>query len=188
MRKLGAFAIRLGIRYVWLLLILSALASTRCSTTIHSSLQTAATNAWIEDHDSYDATVTVANGSSMRQMAGVVSREIPVFKEPTPQLVRIGLISTSDGRAIGLENVREVKVVKRARGALEGALIGLGVGILSGALLGLAAGDSPNQADCGYPCTSDEKMKVAGAVFGAIGAGLGTIVGATIGHRDVLTF
>jgi hypothetical protein len=67
-------------------------------------------------------------------------------------------------------------------------LIGIGVGILSGAVLGLLAGDNPNREDCGYPCTGDDKMKLAGAALGGIGAGLGAIVGAAIGHRDVLTF
>jgi hypothetical protein len=170
------------------LLILSALASTRCSTTIHGSLGTAAANTWIEDHDSHNATITLASNSAVRHIPGVLSREVPSFKEPAPQQVRIRLISTSDGRAIPLENVHDVKVVKRARGALEGMLIGVGVGILSGAVLGLAAGDSPNRENCGYPCTGDDKMKVAGAVFGGIGAGLGAIVGAAIGHRDTLIF
>jgi len=40
-----------------------------------------------------------------------------------------------------------------------------------GAVIGLVAGDSPNREDCGYPCTGDDKMKVAGAVLGGIGAG-----------------
>ena len=188
MRKLGAFAIRLGIRYIWLLLILSALASTRCSAAIHSSLGTAATNSWIEDHDSHTATVTLANGSVVRQVASVLSREVPSLKEPAPQPARIRIISTSDGRAIPLENVREVKVVKRARGALEGALIGLGVGVVTGLVLGMVAGDTRNRQDCGYPCTGAEKGELAAAVFGGIGTGLGATIGAAIGHRDVLTF
>jgi len=142
----------------------------------------------MEAHDSYGATVTIASGSSVRQIPGVISRGAPAFKEPALQPARIQLISTSDGSAIPLENVREVKVVKRGRGALEGALIGLGVGILSGGVLGLVAGDSANRVDCGYPCTGEDKAKVTGAVFGGIGTGLGAIVGAAIGHRDILTF
>jgi len=188
MRKLGAFAIRAGMRYVWLLLILSALASTRCSTTIQSSRGAAPTSGWMEEHDSSGATVTVANGSAVWQIPGVLSRAAPALKEPSPEPARIQLISTLDGSAIPLENAREVKVVKRGRGALEGALIGLGVGILSGAVLGLVAGDSANRTDCGYPCTGEDKAKVTGAVLGGFGTGLGAIVGAAVGHRDILTF
>jgi hypothetical protein len=173
---------------VWLLLVLSALASTRCSTTTHGSLGTPATNAWIGDHDSYRAGVTLVNGSAERRIAGVLSREAPAFQEMQTQPARIRLLSISDGRAIPLEEVREVKVVKRARGALDGALIGLGVGALSGLVLGLAAGDSPNREDCGYPCTGAEKGELTAAVYGGIGTVLGAIVGAAIGHRDVLTF
>jgi MFS family permease len=105
-----------------------------------------------------------------------------------PQPAGTRIITTSDGRAIPLGNVREVKVVKRGRGALEGAMIGLGVGVVSGLALGLVAENNPNRQDCGYPCTGAEKGELTAAVFGGIGTGLGAIVGAAIGHRDVLTF
>jgi len=46
----------------------------------------------------------------------------------------------------------------------------------------------PNREDWGYPCTGEDKMKVAGTELGGIGTGLGVLIGAAIGHREVLTF
>ena len=62
-------------RFVWLLAIVSALASTRCSTTTHTSRGTPAANTWLEEHESGDATVTLAEwlgggGDPNRAVAG----------------------------------------------------------------------------------------------------------------------
>lgn len=188
MRYAGTIIFWLCKKCIWIFLTLAALSNARCSTTTQGALGAHATNAWITEHESQDARVALRDRSEALPIAGTLLRESPAGQLSLLSPERMRLVSGANERAIPLESVREVKVVKRARGALEGALIGLGVGVLSGIALGLSQGDSPHPDDCGYPCTSGEKMRFWGVLSGGLGAGLGAIVGAAIGHRDLLTF
>jgi len=76
----------------------------------------------------------------------------------------------------------------RGRGALEGLAWGVGLGVVSGMALALLQGDAKNVGDCGYPCTTGEKLQFWGPVFGVVGGAAGAATGALLGHRQRLAF
>jgi hypothetical protein len=82
--------------------------------------------------------------------------------------------------------------VSHVQGAFDGLGLGLLGGVAFGAALGFALGSDPTQdprSDCG-PCslTASGKAELLGLFFGAIGAGAGALVGAVVGHREVIEF
>jgi len=103
---------------------------------------------------------------------------------------------TSSGgrlREVPIEALRSLQVdVQHGRGALEGAGLGLLAGAGLGALAGFAMGNdrpsAPN-SDCG-PCsfTSGAKATFGAIAGGVLGLGVGFLVGALAGHRDVIEF
>lgn len=156
-----------------------------CSTTV-GALQSPATDRWLADHRSSEALI--------------VSRPEPGAETMTEQRgVLLDSSSSSDVRfesAAGAElgvpmvQLRQITVVKRARGAGEGALIGVATGVLVGVSVALIRGQSDfdRSSDCNFLCSTDAKATYTGALFGGLGLIVGAALGAVIGHRDVLEF
>ena len=94
-------------------------------------------------------------------------------------------------REVPFDALHSIRVdVHRASGAFEGAGLGFLTGFGVGALAGFAAGSDPFQSpntDAGtFSFTAAEKALVLGVAGGVVGLGLGTLVGALVGHRDVV--
>jgi len=81
--------------------------------------------------------------------------------------------------ALPISDVLAIEVTRRGRGALEGGLMGLGVG----ALLGVAIGGSWYRE--GVPPSLGESRVIGSVIFGALGGASGVAVGAGIGSTDV---
>jgi hypothetical protein len=128
----------------------------------------------LPDEAGKEVTVTTQNGSEF--VAHVdVSPAGYGLREPNGQVVPFG-------------NVREVVVVKRGRGALEGLGIGALIGAGTGAVMGLASGDDQCEGFCLFQMTAEEKAVVGGILMGSLGGLVGLVVGAVRGSRDVYSF
>jgi hypothetical protein len=159
-----------------------------CSTTSLGSTSAGATDHWLLAHDLDRAVVTLRHQPASVRLAGEISTGGTVCQPAALPLSQIHLRQGAEYRTIPLGTVQQIKVVRHGRGALDGALIGLVAGGLSGVLLGYSAGDSRNLDDCGYPCKAGDKAQFAGLIFAGIGTAVGALVGAAVGHRDLLVF
>jgi hypothetical protein len=81
--------------------------------------------------------------------------------------------------ALPIADVRAIEVTRRGRGALEGGLMGLGVGVL----LGVPIGGSWYRE--GVPPSLGESMVVGSVIFGVLGGASGVALGVGIGSTDV---
>ena len=83
--------------------------------------------------------------------------------------------------------IRSYTTVSHGRGALEGLALGAASGIAAGVAIGLASGDDHCNPDsfCILQFSAGDKAIIGGAVLGSIGLGLGALLGAAIGSRDV---
>jgi len=110
--------------------------------------------------------------------------------------------SDADGaaRSASLQAVQELRwtpeaVSARWRGAWEGAAFGALAGAAAGAGLGFLLGNDPLQCfgtgaavRCYQPWLAGSKMGLAGGVGLVGGALLGGLIGALVGHREVIVF
>jgi hypothetical protein len=188
MARTRVLTVQIVMRCLGLLLPATLPIHAGCSTTTLGSTSAPTAEAWIAAHDLDRAVVTLRDQTRSAPPAGEISTGSSVCQPLHPPLSQFHLKLDAQDRTIPLTAVRQIKVVKRGRGALEGALIGLLAGGLSGVALGYAAGDSPNLTDCGYPCKADDKAQFAGLIFAGIGMALGALVGVAVGHRDLLVF
>ena len=176
---------------VRLLLVVDALASAGCATTTLGPIDTPVTNAWLTEHDHDNAVVAFRDRPWDASLRGQLTREPLAFPPTELPFTQMRLAASSDERAIPLALVREVKVVKRGRGALEGALLGAGAGALSGAtfvLLSSNFGRSGCNEDQGCSTSQEARWVTGGSLLSAaVGSAVGALVGAIIGHRDILT-
>jgi hypothetical protein len=84
-------------------------------------------------------------------------------------------------RALPASEVGSLEVTRRGRGALDGALLGLGIGCASGAAIGVSL----------FPrgpilfTTAGQVATLGGVLFGVLGTGLGLLVGGSVGSTDV---
>jgi hypothetical protein len=192
MGHVGDIALWICGKGLWWLFVLTVLSNARCATTTRAdpgtnlSVLAPPVERWLDEHQSSSALIVLRDGPEGEPRQGVLAHDARSFA--TVPGADLHLLSPTGAETIPLARVRQVRVLRRGRGALEGALIGAGVGILTGVVLGLAAGDSRNREDCGYPCTAGEKAKLAGLVFGGLGTAAGALLGTAIGHRDVLAF
>jgi hypothetical protein len=75
--------------------------------------------------------------------------------------------------------ITRMTTTNRFRGALDGTLLGLGMGAAFGVVMGLAADDW-------WP--AEARVTVGAIIFGTIGTGAGLVVGAMVGARDTFEF
>jgi hypothetical protein len=94
-------------------------------------------------------------------------------------------------RVVPIQALRSIETdVSHAGGAVQGIGVGALAGLAAGGLFGLSLGTTPpnpEDHDCG-PCffTAKEKAMIFGVIGAVAGAGVGLIVGALRGHRDVV--
>ena len=188
MTRTRILTVQIVMRFLALLLAATLPIHAGCSTTTLGSASAQTADTWIAAHDLDRAVITLRDQPQVAPLAGEISTGGSVCQPLQPPLSQFHLKLDAQDRTIPLTAVRQIKVVKRGRGALEGALIGLLAGGLSGVALGYASGDSPNLTDCGYPCKADDKAQFAGLIFAGIGTAVGALVGVAVGHRDLLVF
>jgi hypothetical protein len=89
---------------------------------------------------------------------------------------------------VPIETVRQVTVVKRGRGALEGALLGIGIGAVLGYMYGLtrSLSDYERSMDCTIVCNNGDAANLGAIQFAILGLLAGPLIGVAVGHRDIL--
>jgi hypothetical protein len=109
--------------------------------------------------------------------------DVEAFIEPAPG----GVTYRSHTGYVPAANVARVIEKRRARGALEGLAIGALIGAAAGAILGYADGDDvcPDTGWCFFEFSAGEKAFYAGTFLGAVGGGLGALIGFIHGSHFV---
>jgi hypothetical protein len=95
-----------------------------------------------------------------------------------PRMLRDANWWLAPRRALPISEVGSIEVTRRGRGALEGALFGLGIGGVAGVAIGAATSE-------GSILSAQESVILGGLVFGVLGTGLGLIIGVGVGSKDV---
>jgi hypothetical protein len=80
-------------------------------------------------------------------------------------------------RELPISEVHSIEVTRRGRGAADGALIGLGIGAVAGAAIVAAMPD--------FGLSTEDAALFGGLVFGALGTGVGLIIGVGLGSTEV---
>ncbi len=100
-------------------------------------------------------------------------------------------------KTVPTEALRQISVVDRGRGAVEGLGLGTLAGLATGALVGANVGSSATQCGPGERQSTDPPpgtstavcFSMLGAIGGVIlGAPVGLLLGALIGHRTTIQF
>jgi hypothetical protein len=132
---------------------------------------------WLADHAGSE--MTVATTDRQPDQSGMA------IEATSPTEFRFW---TLEGAVVPIENVRKVTVVKHGRGALEGALLGIAIGTLGGYIFGLTRDLTTfeRSMDCTLVCDNSDAAKLGAIEFGVLGLLLGTLTGASLGHRDIL--
>jgi hypothetical protein len=159
------------------LLFALALATTGCITTTVAGPDTPAARAWLAENSDARMRISTNDGwpdDAAMQMAAVSPTQIVFY--------------TKRQRTVPLENVRRLVALRHSRGALDGFLFGGGLAAGAGVLHGLLRDLRPSEqaADCRMICSHADAMKWEGLIFGVIGASVGAVFGAIVGHRDIL--
>lgn len=145
-------------------------------------------------HLAADAPLAPINEALRDREAKVSYKDGKSATTPRAEVARDGLYLEENGARTRapLEAVQSVRWLSpghpRARGALEGLAIGLPGGAVLGALIGFASGGdtcNPNQF-CILQFSAAEKAALFAVGLGVVGALVGSIVGASIGHHDEL--
>jgi hypothetical protein len=84
-------------------------------------------------------------------------------------------------RAVPIRQVASVEVTRRGRGAVDGGLLGFGVGAVAGSALVLVSAGGSSDSVWG----TEGAVLVWGPISGAIGACVGSLLGAVAGSREV---
>jgi hypothetical protein len=93
---------------------------------------------------------------------------------------------TTDGEALPAAHVHVIIQVRHGRGAAQGLGFGALAGVVTGAAVGYADGDS----DCSdgetlcFSVSAENKAFLGAILLGAVGCGVGALVGGIIGSRD----
>ena len=85
------------------------------------------------------------------------------------------------GQELSISEVGSIEVTRRGRGALDGTLLGLGIGVVGGAAL--AAATFEPSALLGS--SMEDNALVGGVILGVLGTGLGLLIGASPGSTEV---
>ena len=162
-------------KFIAAALLTSLLGATACSHTVRHTTPLPA----LADDDEISATTSMLTGDQISQPLQVSSAGPTAF-------------TSMGGRPVENSRVIDVTVTTRdhARGAGEGAIIGLGVGTLSGLALGMSAGASTTCAPDDTSCSLFDPLGDAIVGASAVGAGMligtlaGGIIGGVVGHRQ----
>lgn len=174
----------------------STLANLGCATMTRASVGSPVSTAWLVEHDNDHAAVRF-KAPWNSYLRGQLTRAPQTLPSAPVSSTQIRLAGRADERAIPLAWVRDVKVVRRARGAGEGALMGGAAGVACGVVFAVLATDYGRTIGCseGRSCHDRNLPRAVGGglvygviLSGPIGAALGALVGGVIGHRDLLTF
>ena len=97
---------------------------------------------------------------------------------------------TYDGRVVLAGEVARVVDRRRGRGALEGFGVGAAIGIVGGVAAGIASGDDvcEHEGHCLLTFSAADKAFLGAIFFGALGGGVGAVVGAVRGSHFVYSF
>jgi len=172
-----------------LLLIPAVLPAAGCSTTTHGLADSQATRTWLTEHAYRNAMITLRDEHRGAELRGALF-DLRAVPSDSP-LAEIQITSGGDNLVVPIDHIRQVKVRNRARGALEGTLIGAG----SGVLLGVAAvavaiavtGKTHAQSDF-MDSGPGDRMFTLGAIGAIFGAAIGSLTGLILGHSDTLRF
>jgi hypothetical protein len=123
---------------------------------------------------------------NVRVAADSTSLSLLHGRDDVSALLYLGAPKYSARRDITLRTsaISRVSARNRFRGALDGALIGLGIAGTGGVLWGAATGQSP---DLGPPSAA-KGAAFNGVFFGVLGLAVGLVCGAIFGSRDVYAF
>jgi len=154
-----------------------ALAAAGCITTTATGPDTPAARSWLAENSDARMRISTNDGwpdDAAMEMAAISPTQIVFY--------------TKHHRTVPLENVRRLVALRHPRGALDGFLVGGGLAAGAGVLHGLLRDLRPSeqQPDCTMICSHADAMKWEGLLFGVIGASVGAVFGAIVGHRDVL--
>jgi hypothetical protein len=160
-----------------LLALATAILGAACSTTTVGHVGDPSAQRWLADHA--DAETTVATTDRRLDQRGIAIESI------SPTEVRF---RTLEGAVVPIETVRQVTVVQRGRGTLEGALLGIGIGAVLGYIYGLTSDLSAYERsmDCTIVCNHSDAANLYAIEFGVLGLLAGTLTGVIVGHRDIL--
>jgi hypothetical protein len=161
----------------WFPLAAVALAGAGCwSTTTVGSVSDDRAQRWLAENASSDMNVAMAD---LRPDQNSIA-----LQATSPTDIRF---LTREGW-VPIDDVRRLTVVKRGRGMLDGALLGVGIGALGGYLQGLTSNLSAYEQsmDCTIICNKSDAANWGALAFGVLGLLAGTITGAVVGHRDIL--
>jgi hypothetical protein len=102
---------------------------------------------WLADHAGEETTVATTDRQPDQSGMAIEATSPTEFR-----------FRTLEGAVVSIENVRQVTVVKRGRGTLEGALLGIGIGALAGYLYGLTRDLSAYERslDCTIICNHQD--------------------------------
>jgi len=131
-----------------------------------------------------DVLLTTTDGQTAEAEFITLSAESLLVSVP-PRLIDSQPTSRFDELTLPVSSVTRLELVprNRARGFLEGALLGLCAGGVGGAALGAAT----HQRDCLTPNVGDS-IAFGFVIFGVLGGAIGALLGVARGSSDVYDF
>jgi hypothetical protein len=123
---------------------------------------------WRPDEKLNAENVRVAADSTSLTLLLEPSEMSALWGEPSHGAKRDTILSTLA--------ITRMTTKSRLRGVLDGSLLGLVIGAVGGAILFAAIDD---------PVPVEDRAVIGGVVFGVIGTGVGLVLGAVVGSRDV---
>jgi hypothetical protein len=100
----------------------------------------------------------------------------------------ITFVDKANGGMVPDEEIVTITDVSHGRGALQGLGIGAAAGIATGMVAGFASGDDNCDNEdhgCFFELTAEAKAMIFGVLLGALGGGVGLIVGAVKGSTTI---
>jgi hypothetical protein len=179
-----------------LLLILTMVSGTGCSTTTYTTAGSPEVDDWLRSHE-YKRTTVVLREPAEPHPEGVLlppdgpnrpirlAKDNPLFTRPIPFAPLT--FAPNDNLLIPMERVSEIKV--RERSGFQGLLIGAGLGLLTGIIVGATrkTEDRETAGDVCFECSRGWLMYGYGAGLGLVGMLLGAGIGRLIEHDSVLS-